>query len=295
MPPKRRTLPSRSVSSAPMLDAISVDDAFVYVIGNEHGPEPRLHAVPLAGGEPRFLIGTDDPHLYLARPDGARLVAAAQQQLVQLDRAGGPIERLATLPPGRLWAFERAGPFVYGTLPATNGGGLFRVPSDGGDVTWLARGRPTGLATRDGNVAVANEGRVYLLDEHGAERAVTPAVADGAAPETPAYLCFMGDEIVFSTTVGLVAWDPRTGARRLIAGARVASLARVGDALVYTTYTSKKTDPWMCRVRVDEPGAPEGLVYGRSKGGDIAVGPTVLAWLDDWDGGAFVVDLAALP
>jgi hypothetical protein len=295
MPPKRKALPARPISSEPLLEAIRVDDASVYLIGNEHGPEPRLHAVPLAGGEPRFLVGPDDPHLYLAQPDGERLVAAAQQQLVQLDRAGGPLERLATLPSGHLWAIELAGPFIYGTLPATNGGGLFRIPRDGGDVTWLARGRPTGLAVRDGIVAVANEGSVRLLDEHGAERAVTPAVADDAKPETPGYLCFVGDEIVFTTTGGVVAWHPGTGARRTIVAARASDLARVGDTLVYTTYTSKKTDPWMCRVRVDEPGAPEGLVYGRSKGGAIAVGPTALAWLDDWDGGAFVVDLAALP
>lgn len=291
---KRRTLPTRRISSDSLLASISVDDAFVYLIGNEHGPSPDLRAVPLAGGEPRTLVNAGEPHVYLAYPDDASLVGATQGQLVRLDRTGGPLARLATLPMGCLWAVARAGSFIFGTLPATNGGGLFKLPKDGGDLTWLARGRPTGLAAREGSVAVANEGRVLLLDEHGDERAATPAVLGAERPETPGHVCFAGDLIVFSTGAGLVAWDPRNGERRVLVSARVSHLAQCGDAIFYTTFTSKKTEPWLCRLRLGTQDAPEGLVHGRSKGGAVAVGPTTLAWLDDWDGGAFVVDLAAL-
>jgi hypothetical protein len=286
-------LTARSVSGSSLLDGISVDEAWVYLVGNEHGDEPRLQAVPIAGGEPRFLAGEDDPHLYLARPDNGTVVVAAQQQLFRVAATGGPLEPLAALPAGFLSALAAEGTSLYGALPAARDGGVFRVSRDGGEVKWLARGVATGLATAPGRVACAVDGCVRVLDEAGREIAATRAVLEGT-PETPAHLCFAGAELVFTTTRGLVAWNPTTDARRTLVDGRPLQLARLGDdAVVYTVATSRKTEPWLLRLRIDGTSPAEGLVQGRSKGGAIAVGPTALAWIDDWDGGAFVADYTA--
>lgn len=156
---------------------------------------------------------------------------------------------------------------------------------------WLRRGAAIGLAAHAGEVVCAVDGQVRCSDYEGVERAAVAAgnpmtvVRAGEAWMWPE----RGEEGV------LVRWDSLTGGREALrVGGRLHALAWADGWAYFTRALTRKKDPWICRVRPEDPSSLEPLVFGASKGGALAIGPTVLAWIHDDDGGAFVLDRAAL-
>ncbi len=106
---------------------------FAAAVGHE---TPQLWVRSLDALQPEPLAGTSGAEYPFWSPDGESIGFFAGGSLKRIDLAGGPPRILAAAANGRGGAWTRDGFIVF--APTTKGG-LFRVPSTGGEVTPLTR------------------------------------------------------------------------------------------------------------------------------------------------------------
>jgi protein kinase-like protein/WD40 repeat protein len=135
------SLPHRSSLNYIMLAPNGGDVAFV---SDEGGPA-RLWVRPLDSLEARPIAGTEGATFPFWSPDGKNIGFFAQGKLKKIALAGGPAEVLCDAPTPRGGTWNRDGVIVF----APNiGGGLFRVPADGGVPVSVTKFADTGNGGR---------------------------------------------------------------------------------------------------------------------------------------------------
>ncbi len=281
-------LPLWNVDSTVLLADVAVDAQAVYLAGFPFDPgAPRLQAVARDRSGTRTLLPARHAPVSLVRADADGLFVVVPGAILEVDRVTGDTRRVAATLPAATVRLELAGAWLYGVPLGVSG--VYRVPRAGGDLEWVALGRGMCVAADGERLAVVVDGQVRV-------RVGTGPFTELGAVHNPHRLAWVGDTLVaaeFAEAGALVAFDTATGSRRELAVGGYYSQVLAHQGWVYVTQALHKSGPWVFRVRV-ESGEVQPLVRGRSKGGRLAVGAGMLAWIGDSRGGAGALDLAAL-
>ncbi|MFO0652450.1 MAG: hypothetical protein U0326_39890 [Polyangiales bacterium] len=287
----KRRLPIRDIDPRALFSDVAVDASNTYLAGFAFDESPRLVAIAHGATAPHLVVAAKRaPPLLLLACDDALLIAAAERRIVRVDTRTGALSKLVETPVAMTTALALDHDWIYGTVIGP-GGGVFRAPRSGGALSWVHRGRAVSLAVSRGRVAFGDGDRLWLKES---ESSVLRRLADPAHPHS---IAFLGDEIFwteFTPEGSLCALDLATGLRRVIAASPYSSALVALGGHLYWAQSSRNAQPWLWRVRPDDPSSIEPILKGRCKRGHLAGEGATLSWFGDLAGGAHALDLSAL-
>jgi len=273
------------VDATPLLRAIAIDHEDVFI--TSYGP--RLIAINHANTFRRELVPESGPACDLVVADRAGVYVTADEALWRVDKATGKLTKLAALAGVSSLALDAR--FVYATLrgsyPTYADGGVVRLARDGGALEWLVQGRGAyALCVAGPRIYFASDGQLWRREVDGTASAVCEA-------RNPHAVVALGDAVAFSEfdNAGQPSVFVAGQLRRLADQPYTAAMISIGDHLYWGTSSKKKTTPAIWRMRLDAP-EPAPVASFKAKAVRLAGNAQRLWWIDDVDGGLYMLPLA---